>query len=328
MSTGRASAIGDLPRTLFIAGPTASGKTRLAAELAARLGGVVINADSMQVYRDLHVLTARPTPDEELRAPHLLYGVLEAEEACSAGRWRTLAIEAIAATHRDGRHAVLVGGTGLYIRTLTHGLSQVPEPGAAARARARADVMARGLEWAHAQAVRLDPEAARAVHPHDAQRIERILAVAYGAREPLSAYRSRSATAAQPWLAPGTWAGLVLAPNRAWLHQRIAARADAMLDGGAVAEAAALAARTLSPDLPILRALGVSELARLAAGEITRAEARERLIVQTRQYAKRQETWFRGQMGSWPRLTEREAGDPDLDAAMAATVARLAAFGR
>ncbi|MCG8443486.1 MAG: tRNA (adenosine(37)-N6)-dimethylallyltransferase MiaA [Caulobacterales bacterium] len=291
------------PSILLIAGPTASGKTALALALAEAFGGEIINADSMQVYRDLRVLTARPTPEEEARAPHRLFGHVDAGLAYSVGAWAGEALTAVEHALKRGRRAILVGGTGLYLHALTHGLAAIPDPGPDARARAQ-DLLAReGLEGLRRAAEAADPQAAAQVRGEDRQRLLRIVAVAEGLNAPLSAFwRGTRAP-----LAAGSWAGIALAPERAALHAAIEARARAMLAGGAKEEAAALLARGLDPELPAMKALGVSVLRDLLAGAVDEAGAVERLARDTRRYAKRQLTWMRGRMADWPRLPAPDA---------------------
>jgi len=283
-------------RLALIAGPTASGKSALALILAERTGGVVVNADSMQVYRDLRVLTARPSEAEEARAPHRLFGHLDAAIACSAADWAADARAAIADAHDAGRLPILVGGTGLYLRTLLDGIAPVPPVAPPVRA----EVRAMPLPEAYARLEQVDPAAAARLHPNDASRIARALEVALSSGRPLADWQARREGGIGD--AVDLRAALLL-PDRGTLHARIDARAEAMLAGGAVEEAAALAARGLSPDLPAMRAIGVRALAEFAAGRLSRTAARDALATETRQYAKRQCTWFRHQPPShWRRL--------------------------
>ncbi len=295
---------------LLIAGPTASGKSALALDLAGRIGGEIVCADSMQVYRDLSVLTARPSAGELARAQHHLFGHVDAGERYSVGRWLDEALAAIADIEARGAAPILVGGTGLYFRALTHGLAEIPAPGAAAEARARAVLAEDGIGALAREAARLDPEGAAAIGPNDRQRLLRLVAVVYGTGEQLSRLRTRT----QPVLAAGRWRGVALFPETAWLNARIEARLRGMLAQGAKEEAAVLAARALDPDMPAMKALGAAEFAALARGEIGEEKAIQRTVIATRQYAKRQRTWLRNQMADWPRL---DPAAPDASAQLA-----------
>lgn len=282
---------------LLIAGPTASGKSRVAFELARDLGGVVINADSMQVYRDLRILTARPAEADEAAVPHALYGVLDGADACSAGRWAAMAAEAAAAARKAGHVPVFTGGTGLYFSTLTDGLSSMPDVPEEVRARVRAHLAAQGPERAHERLAARDPESAKLVRPTDSQRIARALEILEATGHGLARWQAR---AQAPVLQPGSWRGLVLAPPRAVIHARGEARIGAMLASGAVAEVRALAARKLDAGLPVMKAVGVPPLLAHIRGTLTLEEAVRAMATDTRRYAKRQMTWLRGRMtGPW-----------------------------
>ncbi|WP_191085122.1 tRNA (adenosine(37)-N6)-dimethylallyltransferase MiaA [Roseococcus microcysteis] len=272
-------------QALIIAGPTCSGKSALALELAGRLGGTVINADAMQCYRELRVLTARPTPEEEARVPHALYGVLPAAVAGSVAWWRAAALEAM----EGASLPILCGGTGMYLRALTQGLSALPDVTPAARAEARALLAELGPEALHA---RLNAEDAAAIRPSDSQRIARAHEVWLSTGQSL-AHWQRAAPLLPP--APYAFRAILLDPPREALRAAIAARWDAMLAGGAREEVAALLAQGLDPALPAMRAHGVPELAALLRGEITEAEASRRAIANTGAYTRRQATWFRHQ---------------------------------
>ncbi|ADZ69814.1 tRNA dimethylallyltransferase [Polymorphum gilvum SL003B-26A1] len=301
------------PGALLIAGPTASGKSALALDLACRLGGVVINADSMQIYRELSIVTARPGAEEEASAEHRLYGVRPAAEPFSTGEWLDLVRPAIEAARQAGRVPILVGGTGLYFKALIEGLAELPAIPEAIRARWRHVAETEGTEAIRAALRTRDPQAAERLA--DLQRLTRALEVVEATGRTLADWQAASQGAAT--LAEAETTRLVLAPPRAWLHERIARRAEAMLEGGAIDEVAALLKRGLSPRLPAMRAIGVKEIAAHLAAEIDLEEAARRLTVATRQYAKRQETWFRNQMGDWARL------DPaaETTAAMAERIA-------
>lgn len=277
------------PGAILLAGPTASGKSALAMMLAARLGGQVINADSMQVYADLRILTARPTPAEEALVPHALYGVRDAAEAGSAAWWRGAALAAMEAARAAGRVPILVGGTGLYFAALTEGLAEIPPVPEAARAEARARLAAEGPAALHAALALRDPITAARLKPGDSQRIARAYEVALGTGRPLSAWLAAGGTGPAPW----RFRGIVLDPPRDTLRAAIAARFDAMLAEGALAEVAALAARGLDAALPAMRAHGVPELIAHLGGGMSLAEAKARAVLNTGQYTKRQATWFR-----------------------------------
>jgi tRNA dimethylallyltransferase len=282
---------------LIVAGPTASGKSALALALAARVGGVVINADSMQVYRELRVLTARPSAAEEALVPHRLYGVRPAAEAASVAWWRGAALEAMAEAWAAEQFPILCGGTGLYFRALTEGLAEIPALPEAARAEARALLAAEGPAALHA---RLDAETAAALRPSDSQRVARAYEVLLGTGRGLVAWQ-RAGGGLPP--APARFAAILLDPPRPALRTAIAARFDAMLEGGALDEVRALAAQGLDPALPAMRAHGVPELLAHLAGRMTLAAARERAVLNTGQYTKRQATWFRHHALADPSLT-------------------------
>ncbi len=279
---------------IVVAGPTASGKSALALDLAQALGGTVINADSMQVYRELRILTARPSPAEEAAAPHRLYGVVPAAEACSAARWRDLALAEIAEADRAGRLPILAGGTGLYLRALSHGLSAIPEIPDAVRVETRRRFAALGNAAFHAELAARDPVMGARVRPGDTQRLMRAAEVLAATGRSLAEWqREPGAGANAHRLAIFTIAVL---PPRAELRGRIEARFASMLAAGAIEEVRALAALGLSPDLPVLKAHGVPELMRHLAGEVSLEAARRSATLATRQYAKRQFTWLRHQI--------------------------------
>ncbi len=285
------------PPLVVIAGPTASGKSALAVDLAERRNGIVINADSAQVYRDLRVLTARPSAEEEARAPHRLFGHVDAADVgYSAARWAAEARAAIAETHTAGKLPILVGGTGLYIRTLLDGIAPVPAIEPAIRAAVRALPVAD----AHAALQSADPEAAAQLAPGDTARVARALEVVRSTGRPLSAWQAErtGGIADAVSLHPA-----ILLPDRAALIARTDARLVAMFDEGAIEEVQILLARVdLPSSVPMRRAIGVPAIAAMLAGAMTRAEALEAAQLQTRQYAKRQYTWFRRQAPpGWPR---------------------------
>ncbi len=278
----------ELPHALIVAGPTASGKSALALAIAERLGGVVINADSMQVYRELRVLTARPTPDEEARAPHALYGVRPAAEPGSVAWWRGEALRAMAAALGAGKKPILCGGTGLYFAALTDGIAEIPEPDPAARAEARRLLAEFGPRALHASLAKVDQATAARLRPSDSQRVARAWEVWRGTGRGLAAWQAQ-ATEPAPW----RFSAILLDPPREALRAAIAGRFSKMLEAGALAEVRALLALQLDPTLPAMRAHGVPELTAHLRGEITLAEAAKRAELVTGQYSKRQATWFR-----------------------------------
>ena len=278
---------------ILIAGPTASGKSALALELAERLGGVVINADSMQVYRDLRIITARPTPEEERRAPHRLYGRVDAAENYSVGRWCTEAAQTLETARRYGRPAIIVGGTGLYFNVLTRGLAAVPPVPKDIRDEVRARLASEGVGALHAELKQRDPAAAARLMPGDRARITRALEVVLGTGRSLLDWHQENKPAG---LDAAGAAKIFLMPDRDVLFRRISTRFDAMIAAGAIDEVRALAARKLAPDLPAMKAHGVPWLMRHLKGKISLAEAVEGAKRDTRQYTKRQATWFRNQL--------------------------------
>jgi len=273
---------------ILVAGPTASGKSALALHLAEEFGGTIINADSMQVYRDLAVLTARPGPAGEARAPHRLYGVVDAAERCSAGRWRVLALAEIAAARAAGTVPILVGGTGLYLDALVHGLAEVPPVPAARRAEAVALHARLGGAGFRARLAEIDPAGAARLAPGDTQRLIRAYEVAAATGEPLAAWQRRQGP--PPDL---DVAAVLLLPPRPQLYAACDARFSAMLEGGAAAEVQALLDRRLAAYLPAMKAVGVRELALWLAGKLSREQAAAAAQQTTRRYAKRQYTWLR-----------------------------------
>ena len=273
---------------LIVAGPTCSGKSALALALARRLGGCVINADSMQIYAELRILTARPSPAEEAAVPHVLYGVRPAARPGSAAWWCGEAEQAIGAARAAGRLAILCGGTGLYFQALREGLAEVPDPGEAARAQARALLGELGAAGLHRRLAEVDPLTAAALRPADSQRVARAWEVWAGTGRGLADWRAAAAPAHPP-----RFAAILLDPDRATLRAAIGARTQAMLDAGAIDEARALLALGLDPALPAMRAHGVPELGGFLSGRLSLGEARTRIELVTGQYTKRQATWFR-----------------------------------
>ncbi|MBR0671506.1 tRNA (adenosine(37)-N6)-dimethylallyltransferase MiaA [Neoroseomonas soli] len=288
----------DQPRALLLAGPTASGKSALALAIAERVGGTVINADSMQVYRELRVITARPTPEEEAMVPHRLYGVRPAAEAASVAWWRREALAAMEEAQAAGRLPIICGGTGMYFASLTQGLSDVPPIDDAARDEARRLLAEEGPAALHARLAAEDPETALRLRPSDSQRIARAWEVWRGTGKGLAAWQAGGGTGPAPW----RFAAVLLDPPRDALRAAIAARWQAMLAGAAIEEVRALVAQGLDPALPAMRAHGVPELAAHLAGRMTLEEASRRAILNTGQYTKRQATWFRHHALAAPSL--------------------------
>ena len=289
---------------VIVAGPTASGKSALALAIAEAVGGTIINADSMQVYRDLAVLTARPGAAELARAPHRLYGVIDAAEACSAGRWRDLALAEIATARAAGSVPVLTGGSGLYLRALLEGLAPVPPVPAALRAEARALHAHLGGEAFRQALGARDPEAARRLAPGDTQRLIRAYEVVAATGRPLADWHRGQGSAAGP---PAVV--VLLLPPRTELYAACDARFLRMMEQGALAEVATLLARGLDPALPAMRAVGVPELAALLAGRAAREAVVAAAQQATRRYAKRQYTWFRHQMPEHGALQKLAIGE-------------------
>jgi tRNA dimethylallyltransferase len=292
------------PRAVLIAGATASGKSALALRLADELGGAVVNADSMQVYAELSILTARPGADDLARVPHRLYGHVPAATAYSVAAWRAEVEREVADLHVAGLVPILCGGTGLYFRSLVQGLSAVPEIPDEVRAHWRGRVEAEGPAALHRVLAERDPAGAAGLRPSDPQRIARALEVLDATGRPLAAWAREPGL---PPLFPGDTAErIVLEVPRAVLHERIDRRFRGMVAAGALEEATRFDALGLDASLPASRAIGVRPLAAAARGEMDLAEAIRRAQAETRQYAKRQETWFRNQMADWPR---RSGGD-------------------
>ena len=290
-----------LKTAVLIAGPTASGKSALAMKLAERIGGEIVNADSMQVYRELRVLTARPGEADEARVPHHLYGFLGAADACSAGIWAGHAARAMQEIEGRGRIPVLVGGTGLYFRALIEGLSPIPDIPPEVTASVRAEVAEAGA-GAHDLLRAADPKLAETIRPSDRQRISRGIEVKRATGKPLSEWQ---ALPPEP-LVEGNFLKTVLAPARELLYSRIDARFRQMIRAGALEEVEALMALDLDPSLPLMKALGLRPLIAHLKGEISLDEAILIGQAESRRYAKRQETWFRTQMISWNRLIAQD----------------------
>jgi len=279
---------GATPLALIVAGPTASGKSALALAIAEHLGGTIINTDSMQVYRELRVLTARPTPAEEARVPHRLYGVRPAAEAGSVAWWREQALAAMAGAHEAGRRPILTGGSGMYFAALTDGLADIPDPGSEAREEARRLLAEQGPAALHASLAHVDPATAARLKPEDSQRIARAWEVWRGTGRGLAAWQNHRSPPA-PW----RFRAILLDPPRDALRAAIATRFDAMLRDGALDEVRALLNLKLDPSLPAMRAHGVPELSAYLSGALSLEAAGRRTELVTGQYTKRQATWFR-----------------------------------
>jgi tRNA dimethylallyltransferase len=290
------------PKLALIAGPTASGKTALALHLAKKRNIVIINADSAQVYSDLPILSAQPSPHELTSAPHRLFGYLDGTKTCSAAQWAADAKTEITRAHQSGALPVLVGGTGLYVRTLLDGIAPIPEIDPMLRAEIRSlDVTA-----AFAELRSLDPQMAAMLAPSDSSRIARALEVFRATGRSIADWRRdklggiSDAVELRP---------LILLPPRDWLYQRCDRRFDAMMDAGAVAEVSALLARRIPGDAPVMRAIGVREISDFLSGQLSQDDAVALGKIATRQYAKRQYTWFRNQSpAAWARRNDILSG--------------------
>jgi len=280
-------------KAVFIAGPTASGKSALALGLAQKTGGMVINTDSMQVYRDLRVLTARPTPEEETLAPHRLYGHVDASINFSAGAWVVDAAKVLDEARAQNRMPIFVGGSGLYFKALTRGLSAVPPIPPDVRDGVRTRLDRNGVEALHVELSRRDPVYAARLKPRDRTRIARALEVVEATGRSLTDWHREGLP---PLLPPGEFFALFLSPGRDALYARIDARFNAMLKQAALDEVDRLAARKLDPLLPAMKAHGVPTLIRHLTGELSLEQAASIGRADTRHYAKRQFTWFRHQL--------------------------------
>jgi tRNA dimethylallyltransferase len=300
------------PPVALIAGPTASGKSALALRLAEQVGGVIVNADSAQVYRDLPILSAAPSPGELKRADHRLYGMLHGVEACSAAAWAEMAKREIADVHVSGRLPILVGGTGLYLRTLLNGIAPVPsiDP------EVRNQVRERSVEKNRTKLKELDPEAAERLNPADTTRIARALEVVLSTGKTLRKWQEQREGGIGDLIALRP---LILLPPRDWLYERCEERFAQMVELGAADEVRALIDRGLDPALPVMRAIGVREIASWLKGDVTQEEAIAAGQQATRRYAKRQYTWFAHQPpAEWPRFRE-----PMTDTTLSDALAQL-----
>jgi tRNA dimethylallyltransferase len=291
------------PPVALIAGATASGKSGLALKFAEQTGGVIVNADSAQVYRDLPILSAAPSTEERALAEHRLYGFMDGEHPCTAADWAARAREEIADIHASGRMPILVGGTGLYLRTLLFGIAPVPQIDPEIRRQVRDS----SIEANRARLSELDPEGAARLNAGDSARIARALEVVLSTGRPLAEWQKHreGGIAEAIELRP-----LILLPPRDWLYRRCDERFADMLERGAVEEVKALLVRNLDPSLPVMRGIGVREIGEFLAGAISRDEAIAAGQQSTRRYAKRQYTWFAHQPPpEWPRFREPVEGE-------------------
>ena len=287
---------------VLIAGPTASGKSAAALALARAIGGVVVNAASMQVYAEAPLLTAQPGAADQTSAPHLLYGHIPARRLYSVGRYAEDAAAALAQARAEKRIPIFTGGTGLYFTALTDGLSEIPPVPDDVRDDARALLEKIGVEALHERLASLDPQTASRLRPTDPQRVLRGYEVFAATGTPLTTWQAKTG---QPVLAGLRIAKFLIDPPRDILRARIAARFEAMLDSGALDEARALA--DLDPALPAAKLLGLRPLLALARGEISKDEAVAQAVTATGQFAKRQSTWFRGRMSDYARFDPHES---------------------
>jgi tRNA dimethylallyltransferase len=286
---------------ILITGPTASGKSALAVSLAKSHDGVVINADSMQVYDTLRVLTARPSEEDMEGVPHHLYGHVPAGQAYSTGAWLRDVTALLPAIRAEGKLPVFVGGTGLYFKALTGGLSEMPVIPDEIRHRLRTRLLEEGPDRLHAELAKVDPAVAESLNVQDGQRIVRALEVFEATRQSIADFQGQAGPVI---VDPDTARKIVVLPDRAVLHQRINGRFEKMLEQGAEEEVKALLALALPAEMPVMKAIGVSQIAAMLRGEMSRNEVIERGAAATRQYAKRQMTWFRNQMDeSWERFS-------------------------
>lgn len=290
---------------LCIAGPTASGKSSWALNLAKKFDGEIVNADALQVYQQLQILSARPTRDEMGGIPHHMYGHIDAGHRYSTGEWLREVDRVIIDILASEKTPILVGGTGLYFKALTEGLAKIPTPAKSGSDEAQSILDTRGITALREKAENLDPEAASRVLGNDPQRLLRIVSVAIGTEKPLSAWQSST----KPVIPNKFWRGAVLLPDRAQLYQKIDDRFADMIRGGGLDEAKRLHALSLDPMLPSMKAIGVRELIGHLNGEYSLDEAIDKAARETRRFAKRQYTWLRGQMPTWSRVISQEDRD-------------------
>ncbi len=289
----------------LIAGPTAGGKSTLAVRLALEIGGEIVNADSMQIYRDLRVLTARPSPDQEAAARHHLFGMIDGAEAWSVGHWVRAIGQILPNIAARGRSAIVVGGTGLYFHALTRGLAEVPQVSDAIRADTARHFVKIGEPAFRAALNKIDPAAEARISMGDGQRLVRALAVFTATGRALTDWQA----ATTPILPAGAWRGVVINPPRESLYARCDTRLEHMVAAGALDEVAALMSRDLDPRLPVMKALGVTAFAAHLRGEISMSNALAQARMDTRRYVKRQTTWLRHQTPEWPRVETAQAAE-------------------
>lgn len=294
---------------ILLAGPTASGKTALAVRLARALDGEIINADSMQIYADLDILSARPNTAEQGGVPHHLFGVMDGAERASVGWWAKVTIERIAEIRARGHRPIIVGGTGLYFNALVKGLAAMPEITPRTRQSVEA-IAAQGLDALREQAMACDPVATARIKPADQQRLMRVVEIGFETGLPITTFQSDTI----PLLEESDWTGIVIELDRQSLYQRIEQRFDAMMTNGALEEVEVLSLRQLNRNLPAMKALGVPPLLEVIAGNAELATAIAQSKQETRRYAKRQMTWFRNQLADWQRVTsvDGEVSDEEL----------------
>ena len=304
---------------VLIAGPTASGKSAVSLWLAENAPGTVINGDALQLYRDLSVLTARPSPEDEARAPHRLYGVLDGSEASSAAWWAESATREVEAAWSQGRLPIVTGGTGLYLRTLLHGIVPVPDIAESVRADVRARMETQGPDALHAELASLDPVTAARLGPRDRQRIARALEVVLATGTPLSQFQQERTGGLADREDVGPIIRCVILPAREILYERCDKRLESMVALGAIDEVKNLLARDLAPELPVMKAVGVPEFAAFLEKGIELQEAVETAQQATRNYAKRQYTWFRNQCRDWHFIGTH---DPENQKKKIATILR------
>ncbi len=292
-----------MKRALFIAGPTAGGKSAFALKAAQAYDGIIINADSMQVYRDMRVITACPSAAEEQLAPHRLYRFLDGAETCSAAFWADKAMEQIEYAWSEGKLPILVGGTGMYFKVLLDGIAKVPDIPEEIRQEVRRQCAEEGSEALHAELLLTDPKIAVRLAPGDSQRISRAVEVERATGTPLSEWQKKTEPGPmQIHDEQGAVQKFILLPEREVLYDRCNRRFDMMLKEGGLQEVQALLARNLARELPVMRALGVPSLVAYLQGDISLEQASEQAKMQTRRFAKRQLTWFRNQFSRWNTL--------------------------
>lgn len=291
-------------RAILIAGPTASGKSAVARALATSLGGVVINADSMQVYSDLRILSARPSDEDEARVPHALYGIVPAAHAYSVGRWLEDVKRAMTDAERHALMPIITGGTGLYFKALLEGLSPIPDVPPEVRDHWRGQAREKDAEELHGLLGARDPQMAARLRPSDPQRVIRALEVLDATGRSLAQWQSEPG---EPLVREAQVARVFVEPPRETLYERIDTRFDAMLDDGALEEVKSLGEQMLDPELPAMRALGVKPLMAMLKGDIEPEEAIARAKTETRRYAKRQLTWAKSNMIAWNRVFVKDS---------------------